>query len=288
MSEILLKVEGEGFRPNKYDLRSTEKILTSYRQIIDHLVPLTIGQRTLTDRLKSGIKYETSFKPGSLEVWLDFVLPAAGILAAVASQDGGHLISQKMSRLLSVVIDFRRLYTDFLEKGKKPKIGINIQDQPQVTVNLENVHTGGGDINISPIILPAASTTRSAVDRLVGSVDGSVVEQLLVKSEDIETIITSKDQRIIGTQKEELPDFLEIIGRLDGIAFTAHRGSLVTDNGRFPITWEEDIRDKIKSLADQDGIAFRVRPIVDHRRFKDDPVAFHVINCWDPQGRLWK
>jgi len=287
MSEILLKVEGEGFRPNKYDLRSTEKILTNYRQIIDHLVPLTIGQKTLTDRLKSEIKYETSFKPGSLEVWLDFILPTAGIIATAASQDGGHLIAQQLSKLLGVVIDFRRLYTDFLEKGEKPKLGINIQDQPQVTVNLENVNTGGGDINISPIILPAASITRSAVDRLVGSVDGSLVEQLLVKSEDTETIISSEDQRIIGTQKEELPEFLEIIGRLDGVAFTAHRGSLVTDNGRFPITWEEEIRDKIKSLADQESIAFRVRPIVDHRRFKDDPVAFHVINCWDPQSRLW-
>jgi len=287
MSEILLKVEGEGFRPNKYDLRSTEKILTNYRQIIDHLVPLTVGQKTLTDRLKSEVRYETSFKAGSLEVWLDFILPAAGTLAAAASQDGGHLLAQQLSRLLGVVIDFRRLYTDFLEKGKKPKLGINIQDQPQVTVNLENVNTGGGGINISPIILPAASLTRSAVDRLVGSVDGSVVEQLLVQFEDTETVITTEDHRIIGTQKEELPDFLEIVGRLDGVAFTAHRGSLVTDQGRFPITWEDEIRDKIKTLADQEGIVFRVRPIVDHRRFKDEPVAFHVINCWDPQKRLW-
>ncbi len=287
MSEILLKVEGEGFRPNKYDLRSTEKILTNYRQIIDHLVPLTVGQKTLTDRLKSEIKYETSFKPGSLEVWLDFILPAAGILTAAASEDGGHIISQQISKLLGVVIDFRRLYTDFLEKGTKPKLGINIQDQPQVTVNLNNVNTGGGDINISPIILPAATATRSSVDRLVGSVDGSLVEQLVIKSEDSETTITKEDQRIIGTQKEELPDFLEIIGRLDGVAFTAHRGSLVTHDGRYPITWEEDLRDKIKSLADQEGIIFRVRPIVDHRRFRDDPIAFHVLNCWDPQNRLF-
>ena len=287
MSEMLLKVEGEGFRPNRYDLRSTEKILTNYRQIIDHLVPLTIGQKTFTERLKSEIKYETSFKPGSLEVWLDFVIPAAGILLTAASQDGGQLISQQLARLLGVVIDFRRLYTDFREKGEKPKLGINIQDQPQIAVSLNNVDTGGGDILISPIVLPAAATTRSAVDRLVGSVDGSLVEQLLVKSEDSETVITSEDQRIIGTQKEELPEFLEIYGRLDGVAFTAHRGSLVTSNGRFPITWEDGLRDKIKALADQEGVAFRVRPIVDHGRFKDDPIAFHVINCWDPQTRLW-
>lgn len=287
MSEILLKVEGEGFRPNKYDLRSTEKILTNYRQIIDHLVPLTVGQKTLTDRLKSEIKYETSFKPGSLEVWLDFVLPAAGALVAAASEDGGHEISQQLSRLLGVVIDFRRLYTDFLEKGIKPRLGINIQDQPQITVNLNNINTGGGDINISPIILPATTATRSSIDRLVGSVDGSLVEQILIKAGNTETVITTEDQRIIGSQKEELPEFLEIFGRLDSVAFTAHRGSLVTDNGRFPITWEENIRDKVKSLADQDGIAFRVRPIVDHRRFKDDPIAFHVINCWEPQGKLW-
>jgi len=286
MSEILLKVEGEGFRPDKYDLRSTEKILTNYRQIIDHLVPLTLGQKTLTDRLKSEIRYETSFKPGSLEVWLDFILPTAGILAGAASHDGGYVLAQQLSRLLSVVIDFRRLYTDFLERGEKPKLGINIQDQPQVTVNLENVDTGGGDINISPIILPAASLTRTAVDRLVGTVDGAIVEQLLVQSEDTKTVITTEDQRIIGTQKEELPNFLEIIGRLDGVAFTAHRGSVVTDQGRFPITWDDEIRDKIKSLADQDGIVFRVRPIVDHRIFKEEPIAFHVINCWDPQMRL--
>jgi hypothetical protein len=287
MSEMLLKVEGEGFRPNQYDLRSTEKILTNYRQIIDHLVPLTIGQKTLTDRLKSEIRYETSFKPGSLEVWLDFILPAAGVLAVAASQDGGNLLAQQLSKLFGVVIDFRRIFTDFLEKGKKPKLGINIQDQPQVTVNLKNVATGGGDINISPIILPAASSTRTAVDRLVGSVDGMLVEQLLVQSDKTETTITNEDQRIVGTQKEELPDFLEIIGRLDGVAFTAHRGSLVTNQGRFPITWEEEIRDNIKSLADQEGIVFRVRPIIDHRRFKDDPIAFHVINCWDPQARMW-
>lgn len=287
MSEILLKVEGEGFRPNKYDLRSTEKILTNYRQIIDHLVPLIVGQKTLTDRLRSEITYETSFKPGSLEVWLDFVLPAAGIVAAAASEGGGFIIAQKLSHLLNVVLDFRRLYTDFLEKGQKPKIGLNIQDIPQVTVNLENVNTGGGDINISPIILPAASTTRSAVDRLVGSVDGSIVETILVQAEESKTLLTNEDQRIVGTQKEELPDFFEIFGRLDGVAFTAHRGSLVTDSGRFPVTWDDEIRDKIKALVDQEGIAFRVRPIIDHRRFKDDPVAFHILNCWDPQTRLW-
>lgn len=287
MPEILLKVEGEGFKKNRYDLRSTEKILTSYRQIIDGVIPLIIGQKTLTERLRSDIRYETEFKHGSLEVWLDIVLPSAGIFATVIGNDGGYFIAQKVSRLINVVVDFRRIYTDFLEKGEKPKLGLEIQNQPHITVNVNNINSGEGDIKITPIVLPAAINTKASIDRLIGVVDGYIVDNVIVKSDEAESQITNEDQRIIGTQKEELPNFIELMGRLDSAAFTAHRGSLVTDSGRFPITWDEEIRDKIRTLVDREGMLFRARPIIDHRRFKDDPVAFHIINCWDPQSRLF-
>jgi hypothetical protein len=287
MAEIVLKIEGDGFSSNKYDLRSIEKILTNYRQIIDHLIPLAVGQKTLTDRLKSEVRYEASFKQGSLEIWTDFILPVTGLLANAISEGNSPIIAKYIANLIDNVLTFRRLYTDLLEQGKKPSVGLNIEDRHDTSVSLKNINTGGGDINIGPIILPATTSTRSSIDRLINSIDGKLVERITVKSEDKETKITLDDHRLVGTQKEELPDFIEVYGRLDGIAFDAHKGSLVTASGRFPITWSKEIREKLGSFADKENMAFRARPIIDHREFKKGGiVALHVLNCWDPKDKL--
>ena len=284
MGDILLKVNGDGFEKNKYDLRSCEKVIVSYRQILDGVLPLSIGQRPVSDKIKSEVKYEIEFKPGSLEIWLDFVPMITGTLITAASTDGGYLIAQRVSTILSLTLNLRRLYTDLLKKDKKPKIGLI--NSPELKVELKNVKTDGGNINISPIIMISADQTRVPLDKLIGSVDGHNIDNILLRSEESETNITTADRRIIGTQKEELPHSMDIFGRLDSAAFTAHRGVIVTGTGRFPVFWEDDLRTKIRTLVDIEGIAFRAQPIIDHRRFKDDPVAFKLLDCWNPQDNI--
>ena len=71
---ILLYAQGDAFEKGVFDLRSLELIVTNFRLIVDHLLPLAIGQKTLTDRIKNEVKYNVAVNNGSLEVILNFIL----------------------------------------------------------------------------------------------------------------------------------------------------------------------------------------------------------------------
>lgn len=73
------------------------------------------------------------------------------------------------------------------------------------------------------------------------------------------------------------------MGRLDMVAFTAHRGSIISDGEKFSVTWDEQIRQKMQKLADIEGVVFKVRPVVDHKRLDNETIGFHVLDCGDPQ-----
>jgi len=281
MSQLVLRVQGEAFSNSKYDLRLVEQVLTNYRQIIDPSVALLLGHKTLAARIKSQIHYQVSFKEGSWDVLTEFVIENWEFFAVLVSQRDALQLAMKVAQMISGIFSLRRKWTNVLENNLEPKISSGGD------VNLNDVKMEGNcTININPVILPAAEATKGPVDRLVKSVDGTELALIEFQAEEIVTQVTSEDLRITGTQRVELPSLLDITGRLDVIAFTAHKGQLITGIGRYPVIWDEDLRPRIRQFADREGITFRVRPIIDRRRFREEPIGFHILRCWEQQLSL--
>lgn len=272
-----------------YDLRAVERLLTDYRRLVDSLLPLAFNQKTLTDRLRNEVQYQISFEAGSWRTILQFVLEHKEVFAAiVASDNAGYVLADQIAKLIKSSLELWRKFEEILKNGKKPQIQIGSGNSQNFPLSLENVSTANGNIIIvnQPIQIIAAQVSKSALDNLVKAVDGTNVESLAVISGDTKEIITSDDHRITGSLKEELASNIEIVGRLDMVAFTAHKGHLLTGNGRYPVTWDENIRQQIRSNADTDGIAFTVKPVIDNKRMGDEPIGFHILRVHNPQQRL--
>jgi hypothetical protein len=70
------------------------------------------------------------------------------------------------------------------------------------------------------------------------------------------------------------------------IAFSSHRGTIVSDNESFPVIWDEEIRSHMQSIADTEGIIFTVQTIIDHSKLHKQAIGFHVLKCENPQSEL--
>lgn len=137
-----------------------------------------------------------------------------------------------------------------------------------------------------PKILWAAQATRNPINEILTNVDGNNVEFIEMNSHANEIRLTTEDRGIIGQHKEELPTTLTIVGRLDMVAFTSHKGSIISNDERFSVTWDEQIRTKMQKIADVEGVMFKVRPVIDHKRLDSSAIGFHVLDCSDPQEKL--
>lgn len=188
--------------------------------------------------------------------------------------------------MINGVLQLRRLLDDLLKQGSRPQIKLASDNNISVPIQLSEVNTEGGSIVVAPIILIAADATRPTIDSLIGTVEGKLVEKITLSAGGTNVTITPEDRRITGTLKQELATSLDVSGRLNVVAFDSHRGQLMTDNGRFPVTWDDGIRNEIRRLVDMDGIRLTVRPVIDKRRFHDAPVGLHIIRCWQPQEEL--
>jgi hypothetical protein len=283
VSEILLKAEGNGFDGGVYDLRAVETVISSYRQIIDKTLPVVLNHKTLTPEIRNKVKYEVQIKQGSLEVYTNLVLQHKDDIAALLLADGGKGITEVLAKLIVSVIDFRRKFTDLLEKGIKPSIGISNGNY------IDNSIQNSGTINITinnPKTYIAADSSRMPMDRLINGVDGDIINSVELTNNQEQVKLTHEDKRITGKLKEELPAHIEIIGRLDAVTFSSHRGTIVSGNGRHSITWDESLRVKVQQIADVEGILFKARPIIDNRRVKDNTIAFHLLDCYNPQQSI--
>jgi len=283
MSEMLLKAEGNGFEGGVYDLRAVETVISSYRQIIDKTLPVVLNHKTLTSDIRNKVKYEVQIKQGSLEVYTNLVLQHKEDIAALLMSDGGKGITEMLAKLIVGVIDFRRKFTDLQEKGIKPSIGISNGNY------VDNSIHNSGTINITinnPKTYIAADISRIPMDRLINGVDGDIISSVELTNNDEQVMLTHEDKRITGKLKEELPAHIEIIGRLDAVTFSSHRGTIVSGNGRHSITWDESLRVKVQQVADVEGILFKARPIIDNRRVKDNTIAFHLLDCYNPQQSM--
>jgi hypothetical protein len=184
----------------------------------------------------------------------------------------------------------RKKATELIKKGLTVNISISNSFNIGSTINNTNVSFGKevGSILINdPKILWAAQVTRSPVNEILKCIDGKDVEFIDMTSQKNKVLLTPDDRNIIGQQKEELPTTLNIVGRLDMVAFSSHRGSIISDNERFSVTWDDLIRSKMQKIADIDGVMFKVRPVVDHKRLDNSAIGFHVLDCSDPQGKFF-
>lgn len=286
--DLRIYAEGLAFSNGIYDLRSLESLISNYRKILDGLVAVQLGRRQITSNIKKQLNYEVSINSGSIEFLLNFALDHHEVLGVFAAE-GGKVLSESLVALLKSAIELREKASALIEKGIAININISKSfnigsrfDSPSVSFG-EN----SGTILINdPKILWAAQLTRGPVNRLLSQLDGKSVEYIDLSSSENEFRLTPEQRIIMGKQKEELPTTLNIIGRLDVVAFSFHKGTIVSDNEKFSVTWDESIRPKMQKIADREGIIFKVNPVVDHMRLDSQTIGFHILDCSDPQHKL--
>lgn len=290
--DLRIYAKGLAFSNATYDLRTLEAVISNYRKILDRLVSVHIGKRQVTRELRTQLGYQVQINSGSLELLIKFLLEHKESIAALAAFDAnnGYRLSKIVVALLSDAIDLRKKATELIKKGLTVNITISNSFNRTSTIDSHKVSFGAtsGTILINdPKILWAAQVTRSPVNEILSCVDGKSIEYINMSSPVNEVRLTPEDRSIIGQHKEELPTTLNIIGRLDMVAFSSHRGSIISDNERFSVTWDEQIRSKMQKIADVEGVMFKVRPVVDHKRLDNSAIGFNILDCVDPQGKLY-
>lgn len=283
-NDIRIYAKGTAFEDGVFDLRSLELLLSSYRSILDRLVAVQLGRRQLTDKIKKQLNYDVKINDGSIELLLDFVFQHQEIVTVLA-QDGGYQLSSMLLNLYRDAIDLRKAASDFIEKGFNFDIKIN----NSFNFGSKNVYT---NIENSEIIIPeskilfAAQATRYPTDKLLSKVDGNRIEKVDLQSRKDKFTLNEDDRIILGREKEMLKATLKIVGRLDMIAFSAHKGAIISDGESFPVTWDDGIRAKMHKVADIDGVVFTVQPVIDHKRLSTEAIGFHVLNCENNQKSM--
>ncbi|MBI4995799.1 MAG: hypothetical protein HZC22_02645 [Rhodocyclales bacterium] len=287
--DIRIYAKGLAFADGIYDLRTLEAVISNYRKILDRLVSVQLGKRQVTKDLRAQLRYQVQINPGSIELLVKFLLEHKEIIAVFAA-DGGYTLSEIIVKLLHDAVDLRKKAAEVLKNGLTVNIRITNSFNVGSSINSGNVsfdRTSGSILINDPKILWAAQVTRSPVNEILSSVDGKNVEYIDMNSPSNEFRLTTDDRDIIGQHKEELPTTLTIVGRLDMVAFSSHRGGIISDGERFSVTWDEQIRSKMQRIADVEGVLFKVRPLVDHKRLDSSAIGFHVLDCSDPQEKMF-
>lgn len=282
--DLRFYAKGTAFEDGVYDLRSMELLISSYRSITDRLIAVQLGRRQLTPAIKNQIDYQVKVRPGSIEFLIDFVFTHKEILGALAL-DGGFHLSGVITKLFREAIDLRKKVAAAIEKG----LPINITINNNVNIGNGNIIANAENGNIvinDPKILWAAQVTKYPSDRLISGVDGKAIEYVELGAREDEMRLTPDDRVILGQNKEELTATIRVIGRLDMVAFSSHKGTIVSSNEKFPVTWDENIRNKVQRIADVEGVEFIVRPIIDQKRLHSEAIAYHVLDCKVPQQKL--
>lgn len=287
--DIRIYAKGLAFADGIYDLRTLESVISNYRKILDRLVSVQLGKRQVTKDLRAQLGYQVQINPGSIELLVKFLLEHKEVIAVFAA-DGGYALSEIIVKLLRDAVDLRKKAAEVLKNGLVVNIRIANSFNFGSNTNSGNVffdQTSGSILINDPKILWAAQVTRSPVNEILSNVDGKNVEYIDMNSPTNELRLTTDDRDIIGQHKEELPTTLTIVGRLDMVAFSSHRGSIISDGERFSVTWDEQIRSKMQRIADVEGVMFKVRPLVEHKRLDSSAIGFHVLDCSDPQEKMF-
>jgi hypothetical protein len=272
-----------------YDLRHLESIISSQRKILDKLTFISLGISESNKKFKEELDYRIKVNPGSIELLIDFALNHKELFATL-SIDGGQSLAKIVVDLWRDAVSLREKAAQALEKGLKINIAINanIGSGTQI-ISASNVvadeHTGNIQIS-SPKIYMAALATRPAVNQTIKMIDGKAVEFMEIQSLNSELKLTPEHRAILGRHREELLVSMELIGRLDMVAFSSHKGVIISSGQRYQLSWDEEQRPKMQRYVDTEGVIFKVRPIIDHARLTQDAIAFRLVDCYEPQHKL--
>lgn len=228
---------------------------------------------------------KTKIESGSIKLFVDLLVEHREYIALFAAHEGIRFAPQ-IVQLLSDAISLRKAAASFKKLGLTINVTIsnsfNIAS-PNSSINvIGNEKTGQILIN-DPKILWAAQSTRAPVNQLLKKVDGIGIEHIDIGASNIDLSLTPADRFITGVDKEELTTSLSIVGRLDMVNFSSHKGAIVSSNERFNVTWDSHIRTKMQQIADIEGIVFTVNPIIDKKTLHDSAIGFHVLDCRNPQ-----
>lgn len=282
--DLRIYARGAAFEDAVYDLRSLELLISSYRSITDRLIAVQLGRRQLTPSIKSQIDYQASVKSGSIELLVDFVFNHKEIIGVLAA-DGGYQLATSITKLFRDAIELRKKVASAIEKG----LPININITNNINIGSGNViaNAESGDISINdPKILWAAQVTKYPADKLISGIDGKSIEYAEFGPKSEEYRLTTEERSVLGQNKEELSATIRVVGRLDMVAFSSHKGTIISENEKFPVTWDEGIRTKMQKVVDREGVMFTVRPIIDQKRLHTEAIAYHVLDCNVPQQDL--
>lgn len=283
-SDLIIYAKGKAFESGVYDLRSLELLLSNYRSILDRLVAVQLGHRQLPDKTKRQLNYDVKINEGSIELLINFVLEHPEAIAVLA-HDGGYQLSVILTKLYRDAISLREAAAKFIEKG----LIFNIKINNSFNWGSRNTNVVVEDSEIiipDPKILFAAQATKYSTDKVLAKIDGENIEKVDLSSAEETFTLDQTKRNIMGRDKQILPASLKIVGRLDVIAFSSHRGVIISDNERFPVTWDEKIRAKMQKMADKEGVLFTVNPVIDHSRLDNDAIGFHVLDCDQPQSTM--
>ncbi len=282
MGELILKAEGSGFEGKQYDLRSLERLLSNYRQIIDRTLPIGTGQKTLSAGLKARIDYQVELRPGCLEIIVDLICNLDEDVLGAVLFDGGSCLTTMVASLLSEAIAIRRKAAEFLEKGMQFNLAVTIGDN-----NCISQENNKGMIPVKNIKAPlVAETTRSPLNRIINTIDNDKLVSVEFKHDGVGVKLTGDDHRLTEPRVESLPDHIDIVGRLDVASFSARTGTVVSGNQRFSVTWGPELRNSIRNCVDTGGVVFKAKPVVDYRRIQDNTIGFHIVDCKKLQAEL--
>lgn len=287
--DLRVYAEGESFRDGVYDLRHLEALVGGQRKILDKLTAISLGTNDSNKKFKESLGYNVKINPGSIELLIDFALTHKEVFAVLAA-DGGNMLSKAVIELWRDAVDLREKAAKALEKGLKVNITVNanIGSGTQIVTSPNVIADDmSGNIQIAnPKIYMAALATRPAVNQIVQLIDGRSVEYMDVQGKDTQFKLTPDHRAILGKYREELSGTIEIVGRLDMVAFSSHKGVIISSGQRYQLSWSEEQRSKMQQFADIDGVVFKVRPIIDHSRLTQDAIAFNLVDCYRSQGNL--
>lgn len=276
--------KGAAFEDGKYDLRSMELLVSSYRSITDRLIAVQLGRRQITPQIRSQIDYQVQIRPGSIELLIDFLFSHKEVLGALAVTDA-YQLAETLTKLYKSAIELRKEVAGALKKGLPITIIIN----NNLNIGSGNLIANNGNGNISigdPKILWAAQTTKYPTDRLISGIDGRAIEYVELGTKTGDIRITIDERILLGQNKEELSATLRVYGRLDMVSVSSHRGTIISNQEKFPVTWDEQIRNKIARVVDVEGVEFVVKPIIDQNRLHSNAIAYHVLDCSIPQQKM--
>ncbi|RUR57318.1 hypothetical protein ELS78_08945 [Aeromonas veronii] len=284
--DLRIYAKGLAFSGGSYSLRSLDVLIYNHRKILDQLIAVSLGKSKADKHIREQIDYQVRIREGSVEFLVDFVLNNKELFAPLAA-DGGYQLSNVIVSLYKDTISLRDAVAKIADKGLHVKITIsnsfNIgSNNSKVSYSLSDGSVLIGD----PKILLAAQTTKGAVDNIIQSIDGANIEYVDFGSGVNDLRLNESNKNLLGRRKEEIPATLNIIGRLDMISVSSHRGAIVSDGQRFNVSWDKQLRDKLLKVVDVEATQFKARPVIDHKSLSDKEISFHLVDCMQLQNKL--